>query len=87
MNHDKLPLYRCHKEVRAFRIRTVIRRTDEGAMLFPEGDYGHRGIGVSEEWCRKHDPKAGGYFVRYQDGYESYSPADAFESGYTRVEG
>lgn len=24
----------------------------------------------------------GGYFVRYEDGYESWSPAQAFEGGY-----
>lgn len=28
---------------------------------------------------------AGGYYVRYQDGYESWSPAKAFEEGYTRT--
>lgn len=27
----------------------------------------------------------GGYYVRYQDGYESWSPAEAFEEGYTRI--
>lgn len=26
----------------------------------------------------------GGYFIRYDDGYESYSPKEAFESGYAR---
>lgn len=28
----------------------------------------------------------GGYYVRYADGYESWSPAQAFEEGYTRVD-
>jgi hypothetical protein len=27
----------------------------------------------------------GGYFVVYDDGYTSYSPAAAFESGYSRI--
>ena len=30
--------------------------------------------------------EAGGYYVRYPDGYESWSPAEAFEEGYTLVE-
>ena len=39
---------------------------------------------VTAEYMRKHDPQPGGYWVRYQDGYESWSPAQAFEEGYTR---
>lgn len=27
----------------------------------------------------------GGYYVRYEDGFESWSPAEAFEQGYTRL--
>lgn len=29
----------------------------------------------------------GGYFVRYEDGYQSWSPAEAFENGYTPLDG
>lgn len=29
----------------------------------------------------------GGYYVRYPDGFESWSPAAAFEDGYTKHEG
>lgn len=36
-------------------------------------------------YVRKHSPKVGGYFVVYPDGYQSWSPEEAFESGYTRV--
>ena len=28
----------------------------------------------------------GGYYVRYDDGFESWSPAQAFEEGYTKIE-
>lgn len=31
-------------------------------------------------------PAAGGYYVVYEDGYQSYSPAKAFEDGYAPVE-
>ena len=37
-------------------------------------------------FVQKHNPQSGGYYVRYEDGYESYSPAEAFESGYTPIE-
>jgi hypothetical protein len=40
---------------------------------------------VSAEYLAKHKPEVGGYFVVYTDGYESYSPAKAFEEGYTRT--
>lgn len=40
---------------------------------------------VSYAYLLKHSPVVGGYFVRYEDGYESFSPAAAFEGGYTRV--
>ncbi len=43
-------------------------------------------ISVSEEWVSKHSPQTGGYYVRYEDGYESFSPAKAFEDGYTRID-
>jgi hypothetical protein len=40
---------------------------------------------VSGEFMSKHKPVAGGYFVVYEDGYESFSPAQAFEEGYTLI--
>jgi len=38
---------------------------------------------VSAEYLAKHKPTSGGYYVVYKDGYESFSPAQAFEEGYT----
>jgi hypothetical protein len=40
---------------------------------------------VGAHFMIKHDPQVGGYFVEYEDGYESFSPAKAFEGGYTRL--
>lgn len=42
-------------------------------------------IELSSDYLSKHNPKVGGYFVVYEDGYQSFSPADAFEGGYTRI--
>jgi hypothetical protein len=53
-------------------------------LIFPE-EPGIAPIEVSRDYIIKHNPMAGGYYVVYQDGYKSYSPAEAFESGYTRI--
>lgn len=42
-------------------------------------------IAVSHEYVERCRPQIGGYFVVYEDSYESYSPAKAFEDGYTRI--
>lgn len=86
----KLPAWRCHKKVRACKIRSVIvthapNRIDiPGGLIFPE-DMRFGAIEVSGAYLVKHKPTPGGYYVRYDDGYESFSPAKAFEEGYKRV--
>ncbi len=40
---------------------------------------------VVRAFMDKHEPQVGGYYVLYEDGYQSYSPAKAFEEGYTPV--
>lgn len=55
-----------------------------GAIITPE-DAGYAPFAVSEEYIDKHNPQPGGYFVVYDDGYQSFSPAKAFEEGYTPI--
>lgn len=76
-----LPRYQCHKIVRAAKILIVIH--DEGKTLLDLQGAG--AVEVSADFVTKHTPKAGGYFVVYEDGYQSWSPAEAFEEGYTRL--
>jgi beta-phosphoglucomutase-like phosphatase (HAD superfamily) len=52
-------------------------------LVFEEGGYGP--YVVTAEWYLKHKPQPDGYLVRYEDGYERFSPAKAFEEGYTKV--
>jgi len=52
--------------------------------FIPEEE-GYGPIPLDEEYLRKHNPQVGGYYVVYADGYKSWSPAQAFEEGYTRV--
>ena len=80
----ELPIYQCHKKVWALKIRMVKTHPDGSHSIVPE-DLGFAPIDVSEEYMIKHDPKDGGYYVVYADGYKSYSPAEPFESGYTRI--
>lgn len=83
---QQMPKYRSHKEVWALKIKDVLcdTRKTEGAII-PEEE-GFASIPVSSEYMKKHNPQPGGYFVVYPDGYESWSPAAAFESGYARVD-
>lgn len=90
----EMPKYRSHKEVWALKIADVKKDSDEAVkecretngtatLVFEDDRYAQ--INVSYDYVRKHNPQAGGYYVVYQDGYKSWSPADAFESGYTKI--
>lgn len=87
MNSDtpqaEMPRYRCHKEVHALKIERLIEQT-AGAVIVPDDKrYAH--FVVDAEYVGKHKPQAGGYYVVYADGYKSFSPAAAFEEGYTLI--
>lgn len=127
-----LPLYRCHKEVWALKIKAIEpllappclysygattcgygpnecmhkgsssevmppagRHTyapsgkwpyglTEAAIITPEED-GYAPFSVDATYIQKHQPKVGGYYVVYKDGYTSFSPAQAFDEGYSRA--
>lgn len=66
--------YKCHKVVTASKIHAI-----NGTVL--NLDPGQ--LEQSAEWFAKHNPQVGGYYVVYEDGYASYSPAKAFEDGYS----
>lgn len=84
---ERLPLWRCHKTVGAAKIDVIDRKPDGSAILHLSAD-GRKleSIRVNHQWMEKHEPYVGGYLVQYEDGYRSFSPAPAFESGYTRIE-
>jgi hypothetical protein len=52
-------------------------------LVFENNRYAQMRVGF--DYVKKHNPQAGGYWVQYEDGYESFSPAAAFESGYTLI--
>lgn len=81
------PRYQSHKQVCALKIKALESTEDGGLRITPEED-GYAPFIVEAKYVPKHEParpQVGWYFVLYQDGYQSFSPADAFESGYTRI--
>lgn len=56
-----------------------------GAVIVP-ADAGYGSFHVDRAYLNTHKPEVGGYYVVYRDGYQSFSPAKAFEEGYTLVE-
>lgn len=90
-----LPQYKCHKVVSALKIKKVVsdvelateenRETDGSGVLHFEEE-GYDPIRVDYKFMKKHYPQPGFYFVIYSDDYNSISPAQAFEEGYTLIQ-
>lgn len=82
-----MPAFISHKRVWALKIAKVhVDEHGQGIALVFEGkSYGMRALTTSQ-LEHKPIPEAGMYFVQYEGGYFSFSPADAFEKGYTPAE-
>jgi hypothetical protein len=85
----QMPQYRCHKKVWALKIgelrEPVAGDPIEMHSVLVPADALYAAFGLTGEYMAKHKPQAGGYWVQYEDGYESYSPAKAFEEGYALI--
>ena len=80
----QMPKYKCHKEVWALKIIARSDITDDGGLrLFFQTPYAP--IDVDSKFVDRMNLNQDGYYVVYKDGYQSWSPADAFEEGYTLV--
>jgi hypothetical protein len=88
----EMPQYQCHKKVWALKIKAIEHNPNPdatgrsasssyGAFLTPS-EPGYGAFEVDASFMCKHNPQVGGYYVVYEDGYKSYSPAEAFEGGY-----
>lgn len=80
----EMPRYRCHKEVWALKI-ACLEGADGGEWTVTPAEDGYAPFQVDAAYMAKHQPKVGGYYVVYRDGYKSWSPASEFEDGYTRI--
>lgn len=83
MNVNDLPKYKCHKVVRAAKITAIAADFQDGhCELWFDRD-GKQSLNVGADFYERHEPRPGKYFVAYDDGYQSVSPAEAFEAGYS----
>lgn len=87
---NRLREYKCHKTVRAAEIVKVEKHdTGTGTLTLLVGRQGDGEITVeiqvTSAYMQKHQPQEGGVYVLYKDGYESFSPAEAFEEGYSAI--
>lgn len=82
----EMPRYKCHKEVWALKIAGIsLPQNEKGDAELGFEDRRFAPMLMAREWLDKHNPEVGGYLVVYKDGYKSFSPAEAFEDGYTLV--
>lgn len=87
----EMPKYQCHKRVWALKIKNIRIPAQpdptawNGMLVLDFEDEGYAPLLMDATYVKKHDPKPGGYYVVYDDGYKSYSPGAAFESGYTLI--
>ena len=81
----EMPKYQSHKTVHALKIKRIYKGPD-GRFYFQPTDERYSDIVLDSQYMIKHDPQSGGYYVVYDDGYKSSSPAEAFEGGYSLVD-
>lgn len=87
---NSIPRYQSHKVVEALKIQCIELNADRNTfLLFFEPLDDSTPVApheVTGEWIRRSRAAAGGYWVKHVDGYESWSPAKAFEEGYTPID-
>lgn len=79
-----IPRWQCHKVVEGFEIGKINWRDNGGAELV--STCGRFVVSVTQAYLDKHRPSQEGFYVKYDDGYESWSPSAAFRAGYTQIE-
>src|SRR3972149_1187146 len=76
----EMPRYRSHKQVWALEIATV----NGHKLTFAHAHYAP--IMCDAGMFSRYTPVPGDYYVVYDDGYKSFSPAKAFKEGYTLID-
>jgi len=87
-----MPRYKCHKEVEAIKIGAIEFAHDGSAKIAPASVHVKHGNFATDDGYRQKfkaelhgHPEELGYYIKYNDGYESWSPTKAFEEGYTEI--
>lgn len=87
VSENLLPRYHSRKfVVRGALIHSALIEPESGdTILVLHVDDGFYSMKVTDGYVHKHKPQPGGYYVLYEDGYESWSPGHIFEADYTRI--
>lgn len=82
----EMPKYKCHKEVWALKIKDLEQELESsGLVILTPVEEGYTPFKLTNDYVDKYRPVVGGYYVVYEDGYKSFSPAEPFEAGYTKI--
>ncbi len=88
----EMPKYKCHKEVHALKIKSIVFPHNSGMELhFRDEGFAAitiknpEGVRIKQAMRPYLEENDLGYLVIYEDGYRSWSPTKAFEDGYTRL--
>lgn len=84
-NHPDLPWYQCFKQVQAHKIAAIEFASDGIAKIALGGGWWFVTPSPYREQFKGSEDDLG-YYVRYPDGYASWSPTEAFESGYALID-
>lgn len=89
LQHLRLAKFQSHKIVMAGKIKSFSEpgkiEKDKWVMQIERFDGSHVEVKVDKEFFARGHAVQNDYFVVYEDGYQSWSPREAFENGYTRV--
>lgn len=83
--------YICHKKVQAAKITAIVdhhKRDKENVAGAATKERtleleGSDPVIVTKDWIEKRGAKVGCYFVQYEDGYQTCSPAERFDADYS----
>ena len=92
---SNLPKWQCHKIVGASRVVRILTRPPDPGMALEDGEDRVMRFTLQLEcgdeiekdlgFMLRHKVEIGGFYVEYEDGYSSFSPAATFISGYTLI--
>lgn len=85
--NSTLPSWKSHKIVKAIKIARIelVEGSPIKRLLVPEME-GHAPFEVDEIFVKMNKMAPGWYYVIYNNGYKSASPAKAFEEGYVLID-
>lgn len=81
----EMPKYNAKKVIWAHKIHGFIYDSDKQICAFVPSEPGYDNVEISRAYVGKHNPHIGGYYLRHEDGHNSFAPADKFEACNTLI--